>query len=323
MSEFHAPVVEIGELTKHPDADTLEITKVFDYPCIVRIGDFKPGDKAVYIPVDAVVPNTAQFAFLGENRRIKARRLRGIFSMGLLVPAEPDMIVGEDVLERMGIVRYEPPEHHEAHKHGQDEKDPGFLPVYTNIEGMRRWPDVLKIGEEVAITEKVHGSNFRAVWREKRLWVGSHTRIKKEDANTKFWKAANDYKLAEKLEAYPNMAIYGEVYGEVGGFPYDKSKNAEGLALFDAMDTRTRRYLNYDDFVQFAWDLDLPTVPLLYRGGWNEKLRNLAEGDSVLGVGKHIKEGFVVRPVVERWDDRVGRVILKLISESFLLGKKK
>jgi hypothetical protein len=43
MTEFHIEVVRIGEITKHPDADTLDITKVADYPAIVRLGDFKPG----------------------------------------------------------------------------------------------------------------------------------------------------------------------------------------------------------------------------------------------------------------------------------------
>jgi hypothetical protein len=50
MSEWIVRVVEIGEVVKHPNADSLSITEVEGYPCIIRTGDFQTGDKAVYIP---------------------------------------------------------------------------------------------------------------------------------------------------------------------------------------------------------------------------------------------------------------------------------
>src|SRR3990172_3174159 len=183
MSEFHIPIVKLGEIEKHANADSLGIVKVFAYPCIVRLGDFKPGDLAIYVPVDAVVPTSdPHFAFLAANQhtkngkhRVRAMRLRGTFSMGLLAKADPDMTEGTDVTERLGITKYEPPE--PMSTGGENEKDPGFLPIYTDIEGLRRWPEVLQVGEEVVLTEKLHGGNGRWLWREGRLWVGSHTSI--------------------------------------------------------------------------------------------------------------------------------------------------
>src|SRR5574343_587969 len=99
MSEFHVVVVEIGKVGKHPNADTLSITSVLGgYPVIFRTGQFNQGDKAVYVPVDAICPaSDPRFAFLGENNRIKAKRLRGIFSMGLLVEANSEWTVGQNV----------------------------------------------------------------------------------------------------------------------------------------------------------------------------------------------------------------------------------
>jgi hypothetical protein len=55
-SDFEVKVVRIGEITKHPGADTLDIIKVFDYPVVSKTGSFKSGDLAVYVPVDAMVP---------------------------------------------------------------------------------------------------------------------------------------------------------------------------------------------------------------------------------------------------------------------------
>ena len=44
---------------------------------------------------------------------------------------------------------------------------------------------------------------------------------------------------------------------------------------------------------------------------------DLANGKSVIGDG--IKEGIVIRPTTERYDKEIGRVILKHISEKYLL----
>jgi hypothetical protein len=62
-------------------------------------------------------------------------------------------------------------------------------------------------------------------------------------------------------------------------------------------------------------------VPVLYRGPWSAALASHAEGKSIVATASHIREGFVVRPTMERWDERVQRVILKLIGEEYLLRK--
>lgn len=324
MSEFHVRVVRVGDIEKHPNADTLSITKVDDYPVIIRTGDFKPGDLAVYVPIDSVIPkDSVTFAFLGDMRRIKAKKLRGIFSMGLLVPPPADLPperleVGTNVQAEFGIEKYDPEVGFAgAVLGGDNEKDPGFLPVYTDIEGLRRYPNVLAQGEEVVLTEKTHGCNSRFVFRDGRLWIGSHKRIKKADGSTVWHEAASRYALAEKLAAHPNIAIYGEVYGQVQDLKYGVQDGVR-LALFDAMDTLTRRYFDFDEFVAFAGVLGLPTVPILYRGPWSNDLRAMAEGKSTMA--DHVREGFVVRPVKER-HEHMGRVVLKMVGEGYLLRK--
>lgn len=81
MSEFHINVVEIGTIEKHPNADTLSITSVDGYPCIIRTGEFTEGDRAVYIPVDSILPkDEPRWEFLAGHLRVKAKKLRGIFT---------------------------------------------------------------------------------------------------------------------------------------------------------------------------------------------------------------------------------------------------
>lgn len=94
MSEWLVEVVKLGAVRKHPNADSLSMTDVHDgYPVVFRTGEFKEGDVAVYVPVDSIVPDDPAYAFLQGKRRIKARKIRGEYSQGLLLQVSPEMSV--------------------------------------------------------------------------------------------------------------------------------------------------------------------------------------------------------------------------------------
>ena len=322
VSEFHVTVERLHSVQKHPNADTLSIGKVHDYPVIFRSGEFSEGDRVVYIPVDSLVPTERpEFSFLGEHKRIRAKKLRGIYSQGLIIrPAngEPE---GADLAAALGITKYEPPEPQGIGTGGEDERDPGFMPVYTDIEGLRRWPDILREGESVILTEKIHGANARFCFRDGRLWVGSHKRIKREDAGTLWWKVAAKYELAARLAQCDGLVLYGEIYGQVQDLRYGSKPGEVFLRVFDAFDRGLGRYIDHGEFVAVSGHLGLDTPPILYAGPWSDGLRSVAEGQTAIGGAAHVREGFVVRPVHERYDDRIGRVILKMVGEGYLLRK--
>ena len=325
MSDFHVEVVRIGAIEKHPNADSLSITTIGGpngYPVILRTGDYRDGDLAVYVPVDAVVPaGDPRWSFLGDHRRIRAKRLRGVFSMGLLTPADPSWEEGRDVAAELAIARYEPKEHGGCNTHGVDTHDPGGCPVY-DIEPLRRNGRVLEAGEEVWISEKIHGASARFVFDGTTLHVGSHRRFRLDTEDCAWWKVARRYDLAAKLAAHPGLCFYGEVYGAVQDLKYGVL-DGEGLrlVLFDALRTTSRTFLDVDEFLTLAESLDLPVVPTLYRGPWDPSLARLAEGDSMMPGAKHVREGIVVKPVHERFHRAVGRVFLKLAGEGYLLRK--
>lgn len=320
-TEHNVNVVRIGAITKHDNADSLGITEVDGRPCVVRLGEWAPGDLAVYVPIDSLCPiSDERFAFLADRSkqnadgqcRLRAARLRGVFSMGLLVRPDPDMTEGDEVRERMGIGVWEP-----EMKFGASpgsEPDPGFMPVY-DIESVRKWSRVLEVGEEVVLTEKIHGANGRFAFHQGRLWCASRTRYPLEAEGDPWWTVASANGLREKLSSVPGIAVYGEVYGPVQDLKY--GRRDLGLVLFDALDINARRWLDYDQFLGLAASLEIPTVPELYRGSWNPDLMSLAEGESNLGGG-HVREGWVLRPTVERFDMRLGRVILKLHGQGYL-----
>lgn len=100
------------------------------------------------------------------------------------------------------------------------------------------------------------------------------------------------------------------------------SCNDQSLRIFDVLDVSTGRYLDYDSAKAIADDLKLEWVPILYRGSWKrDELLSLCEGKTTIGKGDHCREGFVVRPTTERWDRRVGRVVLKMVGSDYLLRK--
>lgn len=321
MSEFHVNVVRItDDPVDHPNADSLQIVKVFNYPVIVKknedgSGRYKAGSLAVYIPVDSVMPNTPEWEYLGKSRRVRAKKIRGVFSMGMLVPAWEGASAGDQAAERLGVKKYEPPQEIPG---GQNIEDLGFMPKYTDIEGLRRYPDILVPGEEVVVTEKIHGENARVCFREGKLWVGSRTNIKRDDTGG-WWLAVRNSGIEEAVRQFPNLVFYGESHGYTGKFQYGTGKRP-AFRCFDIFDSERGHYLNFDAFNAVCKSVSIPTAPVLYRGPFDlATMTALSDGPSTLDVS-HTREGVVIRPVAERWDERVGRVILKLHGETFLLS---
>jgi tRNA-binding EMAP/Myf-like protein len=352
MTEFRVECVRIGEVEKHPNADSLSITNIHGgYPCIFKTGDFETGKLACYIPVDALVPVAREeFKFLdsGKGRefeRIKARKLRGTFSMGLLVRAPDGAKEGDDLRAAMGVDKWEPeserepsPTNRKARRSwhrswfggivyrvrqwlGLAAPTPPSVPVY-DIEGIRKHSGVLIEGEEVVIREKLHGCSSRYLHTGKHFFIGSRTVMTREGPSV--WKTiAVRHNLESKLKNHPNVVLYGEVYGSVQDLKYGvpPSEDVRFIA-FDALVLNadgTRKWLDNDDLEKFCSELNIPMAPILYRGPWKTELVSLAEGKTTMPGAKHVREGFVVRPTKERHDPRFGRVQLKLAGQDYLL----
>lgn len=307
MSEFNVVVVQIGKVGKHPNADTLSITQVNgSYPVIFRTGDFNPGDNAVYVPVDAIVPLAdPRFSFL-EKPRIKAKKLRGIFSMGLLVAAQPEWAVGQLVHEELGVTKYVEPVL--SATHGDNEPGPAIAWHDYDLEAYRKFSHVLNPGEEVRVTEKLHGANGRWTYQDGRLWVGSHHCWKAPPHDggplNIWWEIAQKYELENKLKKHEGLTLYGEVYGWVQDLRYGAESGELWLAVFDMRDRHGRWLESYQVGV-LCRSMGLPMVPVIYDGPFEPSVLGLAEGPSTLFPG-HIREGIVIQPIPERWCE-IGR----------------
>lgn len=319
MTQLRVEVVEVGAIEKHPNADSLGIVKVYGFPVITRLGEFQPGDRAAYIPVDALVPDTEQWAFLQGHRRIRAKKLRGTFSMGLLVPAPEGVEVGQDVSEALGIRKYEPQDKPDLPSDA--EEGPAFIPKYTEIDHFRRYHQRFTEGEPIVVTEKIHGCNARFCHDGDRLWVGSFGTFKAPGTNNEWRKVAAALGLEAVLAYFPGLVFYGEVFGWVQDLRYGHAQGQFSARFFDVYDSSAGSYLNYTDAQAVLKGARLEPVPTLYEGPYQgpEQIASLAGGKSTLA--DNIREGVVVRPARERFDDHIGRVVLKFVSEGYLLRK--
>ena len=324
MSTHKVEVVEV-KLETHPNADTLSVVRIGGFTVCTRTADWKPGDLGAYVQPDSVVDTSRpEFSFLAtEGRakeRIKVMRLRGVISMGLLVPAPAGSKVGDNVMELLGVEHYEPPLNC---THGEDTKAPKNIWNYSyDVENARNYIDVLQEGEQVLITEKIHGANARFVFANGEFHVGTRTTWKKRAETTLWWAAANQNLWLETwCRLNPGIVVYGEVYGKVQELRYGLPDNKYGVVVFDLL--RGSDWIPYPEVRDSFPGIWAFFAPIVYEGPYNaEQAYEFAEGDSLIPGADHVREGVVVKPANERSDLRIGRVQLKIVGNGYFEGKK-
>ena len=122
-----ATVEQVVSLHDIPDADNIVRARIRGWDVVVKRDEFYPGDRCLYVEVDAMLDTTdPRFAFLEprgvrttlEGRRghvLKTARLRGQYSQGLALPlaafpeVDQSLPVGADVTDLLQIVKWDPP----------------------------------------------------------------------------------------------------------------------------------------------------------------------------------------------------------------------
>ena len=340
-SRIHALRIE-----PHPNADRLELAAVGGFRCVVGKGSFTDGDLAAYIPEGSVCPDwlIAELGLEGKlagskKNRVKAVKLRGSLSQGLVYPVRDGMVrgrpvaEGDEVTELLELVKYEPPI--PIAMQGEVRPVHGATLRY-DIENVKKYPDELRGGEPVVMTEKLHGTWCCLGWHpdhgpivtSKGMSDRGMALILNEANRTNLyvrtWRAFEaPFETARAHLAGDGQAFYvlGEVYGRgVQDLHYGEPNPA--FRVFDAYvgEPGRGRYLPPDEVEASLGDL-FPLVPVLYRGPFSAAVMLEHTGGATALGGRHVREGVVVKPAAERESAELGRVILKSVSGDYLTRK--
>jgi RNA ligase (TIGR02306 family) len=338
MKRKLASVVRVSAVHPIKDADRIELAQVAGWQCVVKKGEVVPDALAVYLEIDAIPPDTESFAWLWQqknasarlprpaNFRIRTLRLRGQLSQGLLMPLSQlglsDVSEGDDLTERLGIVKYEPP----APSGMGDYRGP-FPSIVPKTDELRvqSFPAVLGElrGQPFVATVKMDGTSVTFVKVDGTLHVCGRNHSIAEGENL-YWYVATKRRLGQVLDAHPTLALQGEVVGP------GIQKNPAGLTdkdvfLFSAYDWQAGRFLSDAQLRSIGRAFDVPIVPIAFEGeAFDETLESLLLRAEGLYPGtSNQREGVVVRPKEDlRSEVLGGRLSFKAISNRYLLDER-
>lgn len=215
--------------------------------------------------------------------------------------------------------------------------------MYTDIDNIKHYLDIFKEGEDVVITEKIHGCNarfaclplnkslFRCIkqfftGKKYEFVYGSHrvqkTALSGEDV---YGQIAERYQLKDIIPE--DFILYGEIYGKkIQSLTYGLNDSID-VVFFDIK--HKGKYLDWEVFYFLCIMWGLPIVPICYLGPYNKEIvkkhteaKNTIITDENGQFVKQIREGCVIKPTKETYSNRCGRKILKSINPEYLLTKK-
>lgn len=393
MATFEVKVVAVDAIEEHPNADAIEIAVIGGYRSIVKKHTVAAGDLVVYIPEASVLPewllktmgfwkeDAGKGTLAGkQGNRVKIAKLRGVVSQGIIYPLDKitytgdlhwvmfytdetldpnndTVVLDEDVMERLGITKYEP--EIPVNMQGEVCNQMG-LTVRFDIENIQKWMDVIEECEPVAITEKLHGTwtcfgcvphlddeelydgeaiisskglserGLAFKWadenRKKNLYVRMFEQVMLDAVDelivpTTRWDILSLWARKFGMPYY----ILGEIYGPGVQGDFDYGLQEKQFRVFDiyAGTPGQGRFLDFDDLLNCTTKLGLPLVPMLRVGPFSMAAATILRDGQPVEGGKHVREGIVIKPVKERQHEGLGRVCLKHVSPDYLLRKGK
>lgn len=167
----------VDEIRPIEGADKIELALVKGWSCIVKKGSHSVGDLVVCATTDAVIPESISTDlnvkdYLRSGTRVKTIKLKGVYSECLIMPmsvlqgkltmghSEKD---GMDVMEILGIHKYEPPAKMVQLSSGRKVRyfENQNFRIYYKFPNIKNVKGMFTEEDTVQITRKIHGTNAR------------------------------------------------------------------------------------------------------------------------------------------------------------------
>lgn len=341
-----ASIQTIRDITPIEGADAIVLARVNGWSSVVKKDQFQIGETVVFLEIDSWVPHgIAPFLsngkepreYLGvKGERLRSVKLRGQLSQGLILPIDVlplvDYAEGEDVSEKLGIVKYEPPV--PAQLAGQVRGNFPSLVTKTDEERVQNIRDLGKYLDEVFVeTEKLHGTSVSFVLNESgEIEVCSRNLSLKEDENNLYWKLAKKNDALTMLNTVKNhyeaegvsvvtVAIQGEGVGQGVQKGWEYGIQVPEFFMFTIQVNGVK--IVEEDYQMFKQMFrQVKSVPEVCKATLREivgdageistSLLKYVEGKSVID-GKTIREGSVFRCLTD------SSFSFKVVSNQFLL----
>lgn len=333
MAFFGVTIEKIGKIWNHPNADKLELASCegLGFQFVVPKGIYSLGQEVLYFPIDSILPDEYKEKFgIRAPGRIKTVQMRGQYSQGFVYSLEKSIEFFKTDFKKMSpseitlffkVTKYEPPQKFQTIGTLVD------LPIgqgIYDIENIARylhvWSSLLE--QECVITEKLEGTNISISKYDGQTFVCQRANaiIEKPDVPNAYWEAARQTGLLEKIKNlnYSSIAVFGELCGpSIQNNIYKLEKHT--IFIFDVK--IDGKWLNVDQLKAFCDEHDILTVPVIARGLLKtilgeKSIDEYADGFSVLF--NTLREGVVIKPVIEQFDPELRRVILKKQSLKYL-----
>ncbi|GAA5198653.1 RNA ligase family protein [Microbacterium jejuense] len=339
-ANYAAQVVRVPAPFALPNADRLVGVGVFGYTVVTAKGGISEGDLAVFFPAEAQLStaltsganlfrhselNTDQSktGYLEDNRRVRALKLRGTVSNGLLLPAAEvaaifrvpvadltegvafDHIGGAEVSRKYRVKEPAPANAREKAnlKKAFKRVDDKLFPVHIETDQYLRNEHLLSDDDVLIVTQKLHGTSFRAgrvpvrrklTWLE-RLAQRVRVRVAESEVDTVFGsrQVIKDVNNPNQQHFYgtdlwtehgkqiedripSNVIVYGELVGWTKdgaaiqkGHTYGVEPGTAELSLYRVSiitDAGELYDLSWDQVRTFANEHGFKHVPELWRG---------------------------------------------------------
>ncbi len=320
----------VDEVNEIEGADNIQAATVGGWRCVVKRGEFKAGDIAVFHEIDCWLPfSNPAYSFLmkpeGENKvfdgiegyRLRTIKLRGVTSQGLLLPLSA--MIDCDLSSALGVTKWE-----KYLNTCGSSKPKGNFPFFIRKTDQERVQniknDVQKWSESgnlYEITEKLDGSSCTIYLKDGEIGVCSRNIELQRDEESQWWKIVTKYGIEEKLKTLGrNIALQGELTGfNIQGNPYKHSQGEYHFHIFDVFDIDSQAYLVAGERHELINSLDFYHVPVLNVGSKLSSLEHLlkfAEDKSL--VNKQCeREGVVFKNITDPSQS------FKVVSNKWLL----
>ena len=365
-------VAKINEIKPIEGADNIELGVIGGWNCIIKKGQYSVDDLVIVATTDAVIPQTISDAmnvtnYLRKGQRVRTVKLRGVYSECLIIPLmyaeklthpKAKWEEGTDMMELLGIIKYEPPVTQIQLASGKKvryQNNPAFT-VYYKFPNLKNVKGMFNDGDLVQITRKLHGTNARygivkklklSFWDKVKKffgladeWIdyeyvyGSHNVEKGSDSqgfySTDVWReVAEKYQIKDRLwhmikvlgsvqDVGSGIIVYGEIYGPGIQKNYDYKLKELELVMFDFTINGEYQDIHKVEAYSDSKILNVPHAPILHIGAWSQEIQDKFTFNNFIEGTKIPHEGIVIKD----WSGQRNKVA-KVINPDYLIYGEK